>query len=116
MHTPRLFKCTSGKFQDLTYSHTCIYQFTLSFNRCYKVSDATNTHSFIQDLLSTYYAPDTLLGMRYDRKQDRYITCLYRACHLAYAVLSNMKDSEKQMRAFANVNEATVSLGGRKKT
>lgn len=39
------------------------------------------------------------------------MTCLYRAYHLAYTVLSNMKDSEKQKTEFANLKEPTVSLG-----
>lgn len=39
-------------------SHTFIYQFTLSFNSCYK---CLMPHSFIQYLLSTYLVPDTFL-------------------------------------------------------
>lgn len=52
--------------------------------------------------------------MRYHSKQDRHITCLYRACQLAYTVLSNMKDSEKQKGQFADLKEPIISFREKK--
>ena len=64
MHNPGLFKHTRARFQDFIHSHTFIHQLALSFNSCYKVTDATFIHPFIHYLLSTYYVPDTLLGTK----------------------------------------------------
>lgn len=64
MYNYRLSKQTSTRFQDCISSHAFIHQLALSFNGCYKVSDAPFIHSFIHYLLSTYHVPDTLQGTR----------------------------------------------------
>lgn len=64
MYNYRLSKQVNTRFQDCIHSHAFIHPFTLSFNRCYKVSDAhlfTNSFRFYWVL---YHVPDTLHGTR----------------------------------------------------